>query len=90
MATSRSGNLGVDAQHTPEAGDWIEVAATGEGSPQRGVIVAVLGEDRHMHFRVRWDEEHVSLFYPAERRFIVHRASSRTSSEARSSGDGNG
>jgi hypothetical protein len=30
-----------------------------------------------LHFRVRWDEEHMSLFYPAERHFIVHPASGR-------------
>lgn len=57
---------------SPRAGDWLEVDATGEGSPRRGVILEVLGSGRHTHFRVRWDKEHVSLFYPAERGYLVH------------------
>ena len=28
-------------------------------------------ESNTAHFRVRWDEEHISLFYPAERGFVV-------------------
>jgi hypothetical protein len=57
---------------SPQAGDWLKVDATGEWSPRRGVILEVLGTGAHMHFRVRWDEQHVSLFYPAERGYIVH------------------
>ena len=57
----------------PQAGDWIEVDVKGEGSPRRGLILEVLGEGRHTHFRVRWDEEHVSLFYPAERGFLIQK-----------------
>jgi hypothetical protein len=62
-----------EGTHAPQAGDWIEVDATGEGSPRCGLILEILGEGRHTHFRVRWDEEHVSLFYPAERGFLVRR-----------------
>jgi hypothetical protein len=59
----------------PEAmsGDWIEVDATQGGFARRGLILETLGTGVHRHFRVRWDEEHESLFYPAERGFIVHR-----------------
>ena len=53
-------------------GDWIEVAATGGADPRRGEIAEVLGAAGHVHFRVRWDEDHESLFYPADRGFIVH------------------
>ncbi len=56
-----------------QAGDWIEVDAAGEGPARRGLILEVLGEGRHTHFRVRWDEEHVSLFYPAERGFLIQK-----------------
>ncbi len=63
------------AAHAPAAGDWIDVAAAGEGSPRRGMILEVLGEGEHLHFRVRWDEEHVSLLYPAERHFAIRPAS---------------
>jgi len=82
MTTSQSSSSNAGQPHTPEAGDWIEVAAAGESSPRRGMILKVLGEGRHMHFRIRWDEEHVSLFYPAEHRFVVHPASARTNSAA--------
>lgn len=75
--TTSQGSSDVGQHHIPEAGDWIEVAAAGEGSPRRGMILEVLGEGTHLHFRVRWDEEHMSLFYPAERHFIVHPASGR-------------
>ncbi len=45
-------------------GDWLEVAGP-PGSPiRRGQVREVLGGPGHLHFRVRWDEEHESLFYP--------------------------
>lgn len=73
MKTSQASVLAVTEQsESPEPGDWIEVDATGAGSPRRGEILEVLGSDRHTHFRVRWDEEHISLFYPAERGFVAH------------------
>lgn len=31
-----------------------------------GVILEVLGEPDHVHYRIRWDEEHESLFWPGE------------------------
>lgn len=77
MTSSEGSSCDVDQLHTPVAGDWIEVAAAGEGSPRRGMILEVLGEGSHTHFRVRWDEEHVSLFYPAERHFVVRPGSAR-------------
>lgn len=65
--------------HRPPAearvGDWIEVDGTRGASPRRGVILEVLGAGVHEHFRVRWDEQHESLFYPAERGFVIHAAS---------------
>lgn len=60
-----------------QAGDWIEVDAAGGTPPRCGLVLEVLGEGRHAHFRVRWDEEHVSLFYPAERGFTVRRGAAR-------------
>lgn len=54
------------------AGDWIEVDGTGGASPRRGLILAVLGSGPHERFRVRWDEQHESLFYPAEQGFAIH------------------
>lgn len=48
------------------AGDWIEVDAIGGGPGRRGQILELLGGPGHRHFKVRWDEQHVSLHFPAE------------------------
>ena len=48
------------------AGDWVEVDAIGGGPGRRGQILEVLGEPGHRHFRVRWDEQHESLHFPAQ------------------------
>ena len=55
-------------------GDWLEVSARPGAIPRRGQILDVLGRAAHTHYRVRWDEEHESLFYPADRAAIVHPA----------------
>jgi hypothetical protein len=34
-----------------------------------------------MHFRVRWDEEHESFFYPGTDHFVVHRRRPRAASD---------
>lgn len=69
---------GIDASVSDaESGDWIEVDATQGGSPRRGLILETLGTGAHRHFRVRWDEQHESLFYPAGRGFVVHRKAGR-------------
>ena len=47
-------------------GDLIVVSGHRVGDPGRvGEILEVLGEPEHRHYRVRWDDDHVSLFYPA-------------------------
>jgi Domain of unknown function (DUF1918) len=55
-------------------GDWIEVHMIGGGPARRGQIVEVLGVPGHEHFRVRWDEEHESLHFPAEGTRILREA----------------
>ncbi|MGD1059205.1 MAG: DUF1918 domain-containing protein [Solirubrobacteraceae bacterium] len=72
MTSPQASNSSVEESGgAPQPGDWIEVDAS-EGSARRGEILETLGEGKHTHFRVRWDEEHVGLFYPADRGFIVH------------------
>jgi hypothetical protein len=58
------------------AGDRIEVRSTVDGPARRGEILEVLGEPDHLHYRVRWDEEHESLFYPAHADHLIHRRAS--------------
>jgi hypothetical protein len=59
-------------------GDWLEVEGAGGYSSRRGQIVEILGRPGHVHFRVRWDEEHESIVYTAEHGAIVHPATSRS------------
>jgi uncharacterized protein DUF1918 len=47
-------------------GDWVVVHRHTVGDQERsGLILEVLGTPGHEHYRVRWDEEHESIFYPA-------------------------
>jgi Ala-tRNA(Pro) deacylase len=49
-----------------EPHDVIEVAGRHVGDvPRTGEILEVIGGPGHMHYRVRWDDEHESVFYPA-------------------------
>jgi hypothetical protein len=54
-------------RHHDEAqpGDVVEIHGhtTGDGA-RTGVILDVLGLPDHVHYRVKWDEEHESLFWP--------------------------
>jgi hypothetical protein len=49
-------------------GDWLEVSGPPGTLRRPGRILAVLGNAGHAHFRVRWDEEHESLFYSTDAR----------------------
>jgi len=48
------------------AGDWLEVSGLPGRPPRRGEVLEVLGTPGHEHYRVRWDEEHESLHFPAD------------------------
>ena len=48
------------------AGDWIETRGVHGQGTRRGEIIEVLGRKGHEHYRVRWDEQHESLVYPAD------------------------
>ena len=48
-----------------KVGDVVAIHAHHLGEPERlGEILEVLGRPDHIHFRVRWDDEHESIFYP--------------------------
>ena len=68
---------------TAHEGDWIEVKVIGSGPPRRGQISEVLGEPGHQHYRVRWDEQHESLHFPADGTRIMHEAPDGTLVEQR-------
>jgi hypothetical protein len=56
------------------AGDSVEVNGLPGRPAKKGQIVEVLGAGEHVHFRVRWDDQHESLLYPTEGATIVHPA----------------
>jgi hypothetical protein len=62
-------------------GDWLEVGGTPGYPSRRGEIIEILGRSGHRHFRVRWDEKHESLVYPAQHGAIVHAAAARAPSD---------
>jgi hypothetical protein len=66
-----------------QAGDWLEVSGLPGSIARRGQIVEVLGQPGHTHYRVHWDEEHESLFYPTEGAAILHAATARKPSRRR-------
>ena len=46
-------------------GDRIEVESEQVGKKGRhGVVVEVIGEGEHLHYRVRWEDGHESTFFP--------------------------
>ena len=58
----------AQAQHSPRAhvGDLVIVEGHRIGEARRiGEILEVLGEAGHEHYRVRWDDDHESVFYPS-------------------------
>ena len=48
------------------ASDWIECRGVHGQTPRRGEIIEVLGGEGHEHYRVRSDEQHESIVYPAD------------------------
>jgi hypothetical protein len=58
---------------TARVGDAVEVKGLPGKPAKQGQIVEVLGSGEHIHFRVRWDDEHESLLYPTEGAAILHR-----------------
>jgi hypothetical protein len=51
--------------HEAAPGDVVEIHGHAAGDVGRsGVILDVLGLPDHVHYRVKWDEEHESLFWP--------------------------
>ncbi|MGO9752667.1 MAG: DUF1918 domain-containing protein [Solirubrobacteraceae bacterium] len=54
-------------------GDSIETHGLRGKPARRGQIVELLGHEGHAHYRVRWDERHESILYPADGVIITPR-----------------
>jgi hypothetical protein len=64
----------MTARKTPDhgrVGDWIEPRGIHGEPARRGQIIEVLGRPGHEHYKVRWDEQHESIVYPADGVTIV-------------------
>ena len=56
-----------------QVGDWIEARGLPGEPSRRGQITELLGEGAHARYRVRWDERHESIVYPADGVFVIPR-----------------
>jgi hypothetical protein len=72
-------------QGTPvRPGDEIVVAGHSVGAAQRtAVILEVLGEPGHERFRVRWEDDHESIFSPGDDAVVRRPAGKSAKSQAR-------
>jgi Domain of unknown function (DUF1918) len=52
--------------HQAQAGDWVHVGGLAGRGGREGQILEVLGRHGHEHYRVRWDEQHESILFPAD------------------------
>lgn len=63
------------AQLATHVGDWLETRGIHGEAARRGQIIEILGEPGREHYKVRWDEQHESIVYPADGVHITHRES---------------
>lgn len=50
-----------------EVGDLVEITGHTVGdAPRTAEILEVLGGPDHEHYRVRWEDGHESIFFPAD------------------------
>lgn len=74
--SAREASICHMTEKTPRAahaGDLLETRGI-HGEPARlGEILEILGEPGHEHYRVRWDEQHESIVYPADGVQVIHK-----------------
>ena len=66
MTRATRGSLRVSHRALVAVCRWLEVHSPGGGPPRRGLILEVIGAKRHEHYRVRWTDEHESIYFPAD------------------------
>jgi len=54
-------------------GDWIVARGLPGAPPRKGQVLEVIGTGAHERYRVRWDEKHESIFFPADGVGVLHR-----------------
>jgi Domain of unknown function (DUF1918) len=63
--------MSTDPEPNAQVGDWIEARGVHGKPARRGEIIELLGSGDHEHYRVRWDEQHESIVYPADGVIII-------------------
>jgi hypothetical protein len=60
-------------QEPARVGDVVAVSGHRLGEAARlGEVLELLGDPGHEHYRVRWDDEHESIFFPSGQMTIRH------------------
>jgi hypothetical protein len=60
-----------DRSAEARVGDLVEARGIHGGAAHRGEIVEILGTSGHEHYRVRWEDGHESIVFPADGVSIV-------------------
>lgn len=63
--------MNTQSKDHARTGDWIEVNGLPGRPPRQGQILEILGRSGHEHFRVRWDEQHESIFFPSDGTTVI-------------------
>lgn len=61
-----------------QVGDWLETRGIHGEPARRGEIVEVLGQPGHEHYRVRWDDRHESIVFPADGVNVIGQGETRS------------
>jgi hypothetical protein len=70
----------MDKTTAAEVGDLIVITGHRVGEAEQiGEILEVLGEPPNEHYRVRWGDDHESVFYPGSDATIRHGSHRRAS-----------
>jgi Domain of unknown function (DUF1918) len=71
-------------QTIARVGDSIEIHGHVQGQPpRRGLVLEVLGTGGHEHYRVGWDDEHESIFFPGPDARVPPRSKRARTGESR-------
>ncbi len=75
MAVVRGGrSLAHMIDHAAKPGDELVVEGHKVGKPGRaGLVLEVLGEPESPHYRMRWEDGHETVFFPAGGTIVRHR-----------------
>jgi hypothetical protein len=65
--------LSEQIMKTARPGDWVRVHGTAHTAPREGRILEVVGPPGHECFRVRWEGEVESIFFPKDGDKVTHR-----------------